>query len=149
MSIVEDVTSQMKAAMKAKDAVRLAVLRSMRTAFLNEMKKDGSDSLSDEVCEALLRKLEKQRKESIEAFSKGGREEMAEAERAELAVIQEFLPQLADEAQTRSWVEAAIAETGASGPKEMGKVMGALMKAHKTEIDGNLARRIVQEALSG
>ncbi|HEB88611.1 MAG TPA: GatB/YqeY domain-containing protein [Deltaproteobacteria bacterium] len=149
MSIVEEVNTQMKAAMKARDSVRLAVLRSMRTAFLNEMKKDGSDSIPDEVCETLLRRLEKQRKESIEAFVKGGREEMAEVERAELAVLQEFLPSLADEAQTRGWVEAAIAETGATGPKEMGKVMGALMKAHKGEIDGNLARRIVQERLAG
>jgi uncharacterized protein YqeY len=148
MAIVDDVTSQMKDAMRAKDTLRLATLRSMRTAFLNEMKKDGSDSVSDAVCETLLRKLEKQRKESIEAFSKGGREEMAEAERAELAVIQEFLPQLADEAQTRAWVEAAIAETGASGPKEMGKVMGALMKAHKADLDGSLARGIVQELLA-
>jgi uncharacterized protein YqeY len=149
MSIVDDVTAQMKDAMKAKDALRLATLRSMRTAFLNEMKKDGSDTVSDAVCETLLRKLEKQRKESIDAFTKGGREEMAETERAELAVIQEFLPQLADEAQTREWVEAAIAETGAAEAREMGKVMGALMKAHKAEIDGNLARRIVQELLSG
>lgn len=148
MAIVDDVTNQMKDAMRAKDTLRLATLRSMRTAFLNEMKKDGSDSVSDAVCETLLRKLEKQRKESIEAFSKGGREEMAETERAELAVIQEFLPQLADEAQTRAWVEAAIAETGASGPKEMGKVMGALMKAHKADLDGNLARGIVQELLA-
>lgn len=148
MAIVDDVTSQMKDAMRAKDALRLAVLRSMRTVFLNEMKRDGSDTVSDAVCETLLRKLEKQRKESIEAFSKGGREEMAETERAELAVIQEFLPQLADEAQTRAWVEAAIAESGASGPKEMGKAMGALMKAHKADIDGNLAREIVQELLA-
>jgi uncharacterized protein YqeY len=119
----------------------------MRTAFLNEMKKDGSETLTDEVCEVLLRKLEKQRKESIEAFVQGGREEMAEAERAELSVIQEFLPQLADEAQTSAWVDAAIAETGATGKKDMGRVMGALMKAHKSEIDGNVARRIVQEKL--
>ena len=148
MSIVDDVTSQMKAAMKAKDAPRLAALRSMRTAFLNEMKKDGSETLADEVCESLLRKLEKQRKESIEAFVQGGREEMAETERAELAVIQEFLPQLADEAQTSAWVDAAIAETGATEKKDMGRVMGALMKAHKAEIDGNVARRIVQEKLT-
>ncbi len=148
MSIVDDVTSQMKNAMKAKDALRLSTLRSMRTAFLNEMKKDGSDSISDDVCQTLLRKLEKQRKESIDAFSKGGREEMAENERTELAVIQEFLPQLADETQTRAWAEAAIAETGVADAKEMGKVMGALMKAHKGDIDGNLARRIVQDLLS-
>ncbi len=147
MSIVEEVTAQMKAAMKAKDQPRLSTLRSMRAAFLNEMKRDGSDVVSDEVAEGLMRKLEKQRKESIEAFDKGGRPEMAESERAELAVIQEFLPQLADEAETRGWVEAAIASTGASEKKDMGKVMGALMKDHKAEVDGNIARRIVQELL--
>ena len=147
MSIAEEVTAQMKAAMKAKDQPRLATLRSMRTAFLNEMKKDGSAEISDEVAEGLMRKLEKQRKESIDAFDKGGRPEMAENERAELAVIQEFLPQLADEAQTRGWVEAAIASTGASEKKDMGKVMGALMKDHKAEIDGNIARKLVQELL--
>lgn len=147
MSIVDDVTAQMKQAMKAKDERRLLALRSMRTAFLNEMKKDGSDTISDEVAEGLMRKLEKQRKESIEAFERGGRPEMAEAEQAELAVIQSFLPQLADEAQTRVWVDEAIAATGASGKKDMGKVMGALMKAHKAEIDGNVARSIVQDRL--
>jgi len=148
MSIVDDVTAQVKEAMKAKQERRLAALRSMRTAFLNEMKKDGSDSISDEVAEGLMRKLEKQRKESIEAFEKGGRPEMAEAEKEEMAVIQEFLPQLADEAQTRVWVEEAIARSGASEKKDMGKVMGALMGAHKAEIDGALARKLVQDILS-
>lgn len=147
MPIADQVTEQMKQAMKAKDERRLAALRSMRSAFLNEMKKDGSTSVSDAVCEGLLRRLEKQRKESIEAFTNAGREELAAAERAELAVIQEFLPQLADEAKTREWVEAAIAQTGAAGAKDVGKVMGALMKAHKGEIDGDLARRLAQERL--
>jgi uncharacterized protein YqeY len=148
MPIADDVTGQIKIAMKAKDSVRLAALRSMRTAFLNEMKKDGSDSVSDEVCEGLLRKLEKQRKESIEAFTKGGREELADNERAELAVIQEFLPRLADADKTREWVKTAIEESGASTQKDLGKVMGVLMKAHKAEIDGSLAREIAQSLLS-
>jgi uncharacterized protein YqeY len=148
MSIVERVTAELKTAMKARDERRLAALRSMRTAFLNEMKKDGSDSIPDETCEGLLRRLEKQRKESIEAFSSAGRAEMAEAERAELAVIQEFLPSLADAAQTRAWVAEVIEQSGAQSPKEMGKVMGALMKAHRGEVDGDLARQIVQELLA-
>jgi hypothetical protein len=148
MPIAEDVTGQIKIAMKAKDTLRLAALRSMRTAFLNEMKKDGSNSVSDEVCEGLLRKLEKQRKESIEAFTKGGREEMAENERAELAVIQEFLPRLADAEKTREWVAAAIAEAGASESKDLSKIIGVLMKAHKAEVDGTLAREIAQSFLS-
>ena len=146
--IADQVTEQMKQAMKARDERRLVALRSMRSAFLTEMKKDNSTAVSDEVCEGLLRKLEKQRKESIEAFSNAGREELAAAERAELAVIQEFLPKLADEAKTRAWVEEAVAASGATSAKDVGKVMGALMKARKGEIDGDLARRIVQERLA-
>ncbi len=149
MSMVDTVSQQLKEAMKAKDAVRVASLRSIRTAFLNEMKKDNSDDLPDDVCVALLRRLEKQRKESIEAFDSGGRPEMADGERSELAIIQEFLPSLADEAQTRAWVEQAIASSGAATPGDVGRVMGAIMKAHKGEVDGGLAKKIAAELLAG
>ena len=147
MGIVEEVSRQMKEAMRAKDAPRLAALRSIRAAFVNEMKKDGAETLADEVCTALLRRLEKQRKESIEAFERGGREERAAAERAELGVIQSFLPSLADAETTRAWVKEVIASTGASRRGEIGRVMGALMKAHKGEIDGALAKQIATELL--
>ena len=120
----------------------------MRTVFLNEMKKDGSDTISDEVCQTLLRKLEKQRKESIEAFESGGRQDRADDEKAELAVIQGFLPSLADEATTRAWVEEAIASSGAKAPGDLGRVMGALMKAHKGDVDGGLAKRLAAEFLT-
>ena len=148
MALVDDVSSLMKESMKAKDAPRTGALRMIRAAFLNEMKKDGAETLADEVCIGVLRRLEKQRKESVEAFEQAGRDDRAAAERAELAVVQEFLPSLANEATTRTWVEAAIAESGASGPKEMGKAMGALMKAHKGDVDGGLAQKIARELLS-
>lgn len=147
MGLVEDVSEGMKQAMKAKDAARVAALRGIRAAFLTEMKKDGADTLADEVCTTVLRRLEKQRRESIEAFDAAGREEQAAAERAELAVIQEFVPSLADEATTRTWVAEAIQASGASELKEMGKVMGALMKAHKGDVDGGLAQTIAKELL--
>ena len=149
MGIVERVNDEMKGALKSKQPERLAALRNIRAAFLYEMKKDGASTLADEAAIAALRKLEKQRQESIEAFSKGGREEMAAAERAELAVIQTFLPSLADEATTSRWVDEAIAASGATSAKELGKVMGALMKAHKGDIDGNLARAIAAKKLGG
>lgn len=149
MAIFDQVSTQMKEAMKARDAARLGALRNVRAGFLTEMKKDNSDSLPDEACVAILRRLEKQRRESIDAFEKAGRDEMAAAERAELAVLQEFLPSLADEAQTKAWVEAAIAETGAAAPGDVGRVMGAIMKAHKGDVDGGLAKRIAGELLSG
>ena len=147
MPINDDISAQMKTAMKARDSARLSTLRGIRAVFLNEMKRDNSDSLGDEVCVQLLRRLEKQRKESIEAFEKGGRTEQAEAERAELAVIGEFLPSLADEATTREWVETAIAASGASSAGDLGRVMGAVMKEHKGDVDGNLARSLAAELL--
>jgi uncharacterized protein YqeY len=147
MGLVEQVSEQMKAAQKAKDASRLQALRNVRAAFLNEMKKDGSETLDDATAQTVLRKLSKQREESIEAFAKAGRSDRADAERAERAVIESFLPKLADEATTRAWVDVAIAETGATSAKDLGKVMGALMKAHKADVDGNLARRLAQERL--
>ena len=149
MSIYEKISAQMKDAMKAKDLARLSALRGIRAAFLTEMKKDNSEELADGACVEILRRLEKQRKESIEAFAGGGRDEQAAAERAELAILQEFLPSLADEETTRAWVQEAIDAVGASGPKDIGRVMGALMGKHKGEVDGTLANRILRELLAG
>lgn len=147
MSIFDDVREGLQAALRARDADRLRALRAMRAAFLNEQKTDNRDTVSDEDCLRLLRRLEKQRQESIEAFAAAEREDRAEAERAELRVIREFLPALADEAQTRAWVQEAIDAIGASSTKEAGRVMGSVMKAHRGEIDGNLARRLAEELL--
>ncbi|MCO4746648.1 MAG: GatB/YqeY domain-containing protein [Proteobacteria bacterium] len=149
MPIVNEISAQLKTAMRARDAARTAALRGIRAAFLTAEKADGAgEALTDEAAMTILRRLAKQRGESIEAYDQGGRDELAAAERAELAVIQEFLPQLADEAQTRAWVEEAIAKTGASAMRDMGKVMGMLMGAHKAELDGKLTNVIVRELLS-
>lgn len=142
MGLVERVSEQMKAAQKSRDAAQLSALRNVRAALLNEMKKDGSATLDDAVATAVLRRLAKQREESIAAFENVGRTDRAEAERAEKAVIESFLPRLADEATTRAWVQAAIAETGAASPRDLGRVMGALMKAHRDDVDGQLARKL-------
>ena len=150
MALVDDVSTAMKEAMKAKESVRLQALRSIRAAFLNEMKKPGAESsLSDEACVGLLRRLKKQRKESIEAFEGAGRTELAEVEKGELAVIQSYLPSLADEATTRAWVQTAIEQAGVTDPKQLGKVMGALMKEHKGDVDAGLAKRLAGELLAG
>ncbi len=148
MSIVDEVGSQLKVAMKAKDKIRVNALRNIRAVLLNEMKKDNSQNLADEVSVGLMRRLEKQRGESIEAFESAGRTEQADAERSELAIIRSFLPQLADEDSTRSIVKAAIDATGATTPKEMGRVMGAIMKEHKGRVDGGLAKKIAAELLA-
>ena len=147
MGLVEQVSLQITQAQKERNAARLAALRNVRAALLNEMKKDGSETLDDAVATAVLRKLAKQREESIEVFEKAGRAERAEAERAERALIESFLPGLADAATTRSWVQAAIAATGATSARDLGKVMGAVMTAHKNDVDGNLARKLAAELL--
>lgn len=147
MPIFDQVNTQMKDALRAQQKLRLQALRNIRAAFLTRLKEDGSETISDEECLPILRRLEKQRRESIEAFEAGGRTEQAAAERAELEVILGFLPSQADEATTRKWVESAIAESGAKSAKDLGRVMGLIMKAHKGDVDGNVARRIAAELL--
>jgi len=147
--IVDDVGRQLTGAMRAKDAPRVAALRGIRAALQTEMKRDGVETLPDEAALPVLRRLAKQRAESIEAYEKAGRADRAGAERAELEVVESFLPRLADEATTRSWVREAIAESGAAAPSEVGRVMGALMKRHKGEVDGGLAKRLAAEELGG
>ncbi|TNE89631.1 MAG: GatB/YqeY domain-containing protein [Deltaproteobacteria bacterium] len=148
MPIVDEIPVQLKAAMRAKDSARVGALRNIKAAFLAELKSaNAPENLDDAAAITVLRRLAKQRAESIEAYDAGGRDELAAAERAELGVIEEFLPKLADEAQTRAWVEAAIATTGASSMRDMGKVMGVLMKNHRDELDGKLANTVVKELL--
>ena len=148
MSIYNQVAADMKDAMRAREKARLSALRGIRAALLYRQKEDGSDSVSDEDCVTVLRRLEKQRRESIEAYEGAGRDEQAAAERAELELIQGYLPRLADDATTRAWLAEAIGATGASGAGDLGRVMGALMKAHRGEVDGGRARELAQELLA-
>ena len=124
------VSDAVKTAMKAKDTQRLSALRGIKAALQTASKVSNVEVLPDADCVPILRKLAKQRAESIEAFTAGGRLEMADGEKFELGVINEYLPQLADEATTRKWIEEAIAESGANNA---GKVMGMLMKSHKVD----------------
>jgi uncharacterized protein YqeY len=147
MSIVDRVSDELKQAMRAQLKERITALRQIRAGFIEAMKVDGADTLADEKAEEVLRRLAKQRKESIDAYDGGGRSDLADQERAELAVIEAFLPQLADEATTAAWVDAAVAETGATSARDMGRVMSALMAAHRGQVDGKLANRLVRERL--
>jgi uncharacterized protein YqeY len=147
MSILDQVSEQLKDAMRAKDKDRVTGLRNIRAGFIEALKVDGAATLSDDKAVEVLKRLSKQRKESIEAYEAGGRLDLVEAERKELALIEAYLPKVADAATTRGWVEAAIAETGATGAKDIGKVMSALMAAHKAEVDGKLANQLVRQLL--
>jgi len=145
-TLVDLVSERMKQAMLAKDAARTSGYRMIRAAFI-ELSKDGKGELTEERCAEALRRVKKQREDSIAEYVKAGREDLAEQERVELSLVDDLLPKLADEATTRGWVKEAIAASGATGPKEMGKAMGQLMKAHKSDIDAGLARRILEEEL--
>lgn len=148
MSMVDDVSAQLKQAMRARDKARTQALRNIRAAFLEALKSEGAaETLSDDEAQAILRRLAKQRRESIEAYQKGDRPELAQAEQDELQIIEAFLPQLADDEQTAAWVREAIAATGAQGASDLGRVMGHLMKNHRDHLDGKLANRIAREQL--
>ena len=149
MSLKDTITSDLTVAMKAKDAERLSVLRMAKAALMNEANKKSADyQLSEEESTRVLQKLVNQRKDSIEQFEKAGRDEMAQKERAELAVLQEYLPQAASTEEIESAVAAAISETGATSMREMGAVMKAV-QAHLAgkSADGKLISDTVKAKL--
>lgn len=147
-TISERVSADLKSAMLARDAARTTALRMIRAAFI-EAEKEGKGAVTDERCLDALRRIAKQREDSIAAYSGAGRQDLADAERAELVIVQGYLPALADEATTLGWVKEAIAASGATSAKELGKAMGALMKAHKAEVDGTLAKALLARELGG
>lgn len=151
MSLKEKIISDMTAAMKAKDANRLGTLRMVKAAVMNEENKRGIGTiLTDEEVTKVLNTLVKQRKDSFEQFTANGRTELAEKEQAELAVLEEYLPQSASANEIANAVSEAISETGASSIKEMGAVMKAAMAklAGKT-VDGKLVSETVKAKLQG
>src|ERR1700686_2075790 len=126
MSIKDQIIADMTAAMKAKDAARTSTLRLLKAAIVNrEIEKGGA--LDDEELAKLLRSQVKQRHDSVEQYQKGGRQDLAEKETAEIAVIEGYLPLAASPEEIEQAVAAAIAETGATSMKEMGAVMKAAM----------------------
>jgi uncharacterized protein YqeY len=148
--IRDDIKAAQTDAMKAKDMARLGALRLILSALKNrdiELRTGPAPADDDSVVLDVLQKMAKQRRESIELFEAGGRTELAAAERAELEVIESFLPQQMSEAETQSAIAALVAEAGATGPKDMGAVM-ALVKARLAgRIDMGLASRLVKAAL--
>jgi uncharacterized protein YqeY len=126
MSIVERVEKDLVAALKAQAALKLSVLRMMKAALMNKKVELGK-AVDDSEALAVLRTLAKQRRESVEAFRKGGRDDLADKEEAEIKIVEAYLPAAASEEEIDAAVVAAIAETGASTAKDMGKAMKAAM----------------------
>jgi uncharacterized protein len=150
MSLKDKLVADMTQAMKDKNTTKLSTLRMAKSALMNEENKRGVGTvLTDEEVAKVLLSLVKQRKDSIEQFTANGRAELAEKEQAELAVLEEYLPQAASQEEITAAVEAAVAETGASSIKEMGLVMkAALAKLAGKTADGKLVSETVKAKLS-
>jgi len=151
MALRDEFTAKLKEAMLAKDAARVSSLR-MITAKLKDTdiaaRPKGVAQIPDDEIIAMLRTMVKSRRESVELYKQGNRPELAAKEEAEIAVIESFLPAQMDEAGISEAVIAAIAETGAQGIKDMGKVMAALRASHGTALDMGRAGPIVKARLA-
>ena len=149
MSLQEKVMAEMKAAMKAKDSTKLEALRAVKGAILlANTESSAKDGLSEDEENKLLQKLVKQRKDSAQIYKEQGREDLAEPELEQAAVIEQFLPEQMSEAEIEAEVEKIIAETGASGMQDMGKVMGMASGKLAGKADGKTISMIVKKKLA-
>jgi uncharacterized protein YqeY len=149
MSLRQTIISDLTASMKAQDVARTSTLRMVKAALQNrEIEKGGE--LDDEEMNKLLRSLVKQRRDSVEQYEKGGRQDLVDKEKAEIEVIENYLPQAASRETMEEAVTAAIAETGANSVKDMGKVMKATQAALAGKnADGRTLSEIVKSKLGG
>ena len=148
----DQINDAVKAAMKSQDRLRLSTLRLVNAAIKNadiEARGAGKDALADGDILGLLQKLIKQRQESIELYDKGGRAELAQQERGEIAIISGFLPQQLSEAEAKEAIAGVIREPGAAGMKDMGKVIAALKARYAGRMDFAKASALVKGMLTG
>ena len=147
MAIVQQVGKDLVAAMKAREELKLSVLRMMKTA-LKLKQVELNKPLEDSEAMAVLRTLVKQRHESVEAYRQGGRDDLADKEAAEIKIVEAYLPAAATDEEIEAAVAAAMAETGATSPKELGKVMKAAMaKLAGKNVDGKRVNEKVRAKL--
>jgi uncharacterized protein YqeY len=149
MTLSEKIVEDIKEAMRSKDADRLSTLRMAKAALMNEQNKQGADHvLSDEEALKVVNSLVKQRRDAFEQYTGAGRDDLAEKEKAEMAVLEAYLPKSATPEEIAAAVESAVAETGASSVKDMGTVMkAALAKLQGLTVDGKLVSETVKGRL--
>jgi uncharacterized protein YqeY len=148
MSLKDQITEDMKTAMRAKDSERLGTIR-LLLAALKQKEVDERIELDDAMVVAIVDKLVKQRKDSVAAFTQGGRTDLADKEAAEIKVLEVYLPQRMGADEIAAEVKAIVAELGAKGPGDMGKVMGAVKTRLAGKADMGLVSAAVKSALSG
>lgn len=151
MSVANDISTQLVNAMRAKDTARLTALRNLKAAFTNELvalKRSPNAELTDEEAITVIKRLVKQRKDSIEQFRKGGREELVRAEEAEIKVLSAYLPQMMSVNEIRKIAEAKKMELGITDKSKLGQLIGAVMKETKGKADGAEVKKIVEQILN-
>jgi uncharacterized protein YqeY len=147
----DDINNAVKGAMKAKEERKLSTLRMVNSTIKNadiEARGQGKPPLSDEALLSVLQKMIKQRQVAVELYDKGGRAELAAGEREEIAIISAYLPKQMSDDDVKNAISAVIAETGATGIKDMGKVIGALKSKYAGQMDFAKASGLVKAALS-
>lgn len=148
MSLEQNIMAQMKDAMKAKDEAGLRGLRAIKAAILLAKTAGGSGEITADDEIKLLQKLVKQRKDSLDIFRQQNRTDLAQKEEEEIAIIEKFLPKQMDAEELKTIIAGIIAETGASSPADMGKVMGVASKQLAGQADGKTISAVVKELLS-
>ena len=146
MSLKDQITEDMKSAMRARDSERLGTIR-MLLAAIKQREVDERITLDDAAITGVVGRLVKQRRDSIAAYQEGGRQDLADKEQAEIEVLQAYLPAQLSEAEIRATVQAIVAETGASSLRDMGKVMGAAKQKLAGKADMGVVSALVKEAL--
>ena len=147
MSLKEKITEDMKAAMRARETARLATIR-LLTAAIKQKEVDERIELTDDHVLAIIEKMIKQRKDSITQFEAGGRQDLADIEKGELAILATYMPAALSEAEVQAEVAAAVAVTGAAGPQDMGKVMAILKPKLAGRADMTAVSALVKAALT-
>lgn len=150
MSIQENIKSDMKEAMKAKESDKVTVLRGVMSAFTNELvaqKKTPQDMLDDESAMNVITREAKRRKDSIQQFMDGGRDDLAEDEKKELAILETYLPEMMNVEDIQKVVEAKKAEMGITDKSQMGQLIGAVMGELKGKADGGDVKSVVESVL--
>lgn len=148
MNLTEQINNDIKTAMLAKDAAKLAALRAVKSELLLEASKGGNSEISEETGQKLVQKLVKQRKDALEIYLEQKRQDLADVEQFQIDVLSNYLPKQMDEAEVRKVIQEVIVQTGASSAADMGKVMGASMGKLSGKADGKLISAIVKEELS-
>jgi uncharacterized protein YqeY len=149
MSLEQQVMAEMKEAMKSKNEAALRSLRAIKAEIIKAKTEPGNGGvISPEIELKMLQKMVKSRKDSLEIFTQQNRPDLAQKEEEEIAIIEKFLPKQLSEDEVRAKVQAAITEVGASGPQDMGKVMGVVTKQLAGQADGKVVSGIVKELLT-